>query len=107
MLSLGLDGVISVIGNALPAEFSEMTRLGLNGDFSKARDLYYKMTDIIDLLFVDGNPAGVKGALEMLGVCSKEVRLPLVPLTDATYLSLRKKMFALKEAYQLAGNSSL
>lgn len=107
LLSLGMDGVISVVGNALPYEFSEMTRLGLNGDFAKARELYYKMTDIIDLLFVDGNPAGVKGALEMLGLCSKEVRLPLVPLTDATYLALRKKLFSLKDIHKIAGNSSL
>lgn len=80
----GGDGVISVVANAFPKDYSEMTRLALKGDFAKAQKLHYKLLDIIGLLFVDGNPAGVKYAMSQLGICNDKVRLPLVGVTKPT-----------------------
>ncbi len=94
MLSFGMDGVISVIANSQPREFSDMVRAGLAGDFNTASQLHYSLLDIMNLLFVEGNPAGVKAALEILGICSKEVRLPLVEMTEAT---ARKMQAAIKQ----------
>lgn len=88
LIAYGSDGVISVVGQAFPAIFTEMVRQSLAGDFAKARALHYKLNDITDMLFAEGNPGGVKCALELLGVCRSELRLPLVPISDA----LRNKM---------------
>jgi 4-hydroxy-tetrahydrodipicolinate synthase len=90
LIACGGDGVISVVGNAYPREFSDMTRACLSGDFEKARALHYKLMDLVDLLFVEGNPGGIKANLEILGICSSEVRLPLAPISDKTYEALRK-----------------
>ena len=98
LVFLGCDGVISVIGNALPKEFSEMVRAALNQDVVRARNLHYKLLDVMSLLFREGNPAGVKAALEILGVCGSDVRLPLVPATD----TLRKELHAAIHELQLA-----
>ncbi len=89
MLAFGIDGVISVVANAFPRQFSEMVRFGLANDFVNARPLHFDLMDIIDLIFVDGNPAGIKGVLEMLGICNKEVRLPLAELTLSTESKLK------------------
>ncbi|PQB05937.1 4-hydroxy-tetrahydrodipicolinate synthase [Aureitalea marina] len=78
MVLMGGEGVISVIGQGLPAEFSEMVRLGLRGEAAHARALHYRMMKSISLIFEQGNPAGIKSMLSHLGVCSSEVRLPLV-----------------------------
>ncbi len=83
-LAIGADGVISVIGNALPKEFSDLVHLGLKGDMRAARQRNFQLMDIIPLLFQDGNPAGVKSAMEMMGIMSEKVRLPLVETTNAT-----------------------
>jgi len=96
MLSFGIDGVISVVANAFPKRFSDMVRYGLDGNFETARHLHFSLMDIIDLLFVDGNPAGVKAALELLGICSKEVRLPLAELPDHTYKKMETAIETLK-----------
>lgn len=80
----GGDGVISVVANAFPKDYSEMVRLSLKGDFAKAQKLHYKLLEIIGLLFVDGNPAGVKCAMQLLRVCNDKVRLPLVGVTKPT-----------------------
>jgi 4-hydroxy-tetrahydrodipicolinate synthase len=88
MLSFGIDGVISVVANAFPGPFSEMVRAGLQGDFASARRLHFDMLQAMDLFFVDGNPSGVKAALEHLGICGREVRLPLVPVRETTYEEL-------------------
>ncbi len=79
LLTLGAVGVISVIGNAFPKEFSRMVRLGLNGDYDAARAIHHKFTELFSLLFVDGNPAGVKCLLHHMGLIENELRLPLVP----------------------------
>jgi len=86
--ALGFDGVISVIGNAFPHEFSTLVRSALEGKFTEASRVYLKLVEIIDLLFVDGNPAGVKAALSIKGVIDNNIRLPLAPVTDATYSKL-------------------
>lgn len=88
MIALGGDGVISVVANAFPREFSDLTREALKGNIEKARELHYKLMDIINLLFIDGNPAGVKAALNILNVCSDSLRLPLVNINKTTYNKL-------------------
>lgn len=79
LITLGASGVISVIGNALPKEFGRMVRLALNGDYRSALEIHHKFTELFELLFVDGNPAGVKAMLHSLGLIENELRLPLVP----------------------------
>lgn len=79
MIACGAVGVISVIGNALPKEFSRMIRLEMNGEIESARKIHHKFTDLFNLLFVDGNPAGVKAMLHEMGMIENVLRLPLVP----------------------------
>lgn len=79
LITLGAVGVISVIGNALPAEFSRMVRLALNGDYASALSIHHKFAELFKLLFVDGNPAGVKAMLHAMGMIENQLRLPLVP----------------------------
>ena len=79
LITLGAVGVISVIGNALPAEFSRMVRLALNGEYSTSLTIHHKFTELFKLLFVDGNPAGVKAMLSEMGMIENVLRLPLVP----------------------------
>jgi len=79
LITLGAVGVISVIGNALPREFSRMVRLALNGDYPSALTIHHKFTELFKLLFVDGNPAGVKAMLHAMGMIENQLRLPLVP----------------------------
>ena len=85
LITLGAVGVISVIGNALPKEFSRMVRLALNGDYSNALTIHHKFTELFKLLFVDGNPAGVKAMLNSMGLIENELRLPLVPSRISTF----------------------
>ena len=79
LIALGAVGVISVIGNALPREFSRMVRLALNGEYTQALHIHHKFTELFKLLFVDGNPAGVKALLNEMGLIGNYLRLPLVP----------------------------
>ena len=79
LITLGAVGVISVIGNALPAEFSRMVRLALRGEYDPALRIHHKFTELFKLLFVDGNPAGVKAMLSAMGMIENNLRLPLVP----------------------------
>ncbi|MFC2109748.1 4-hydroxy-tetrahydrodipicolinate synthase [Bacteroidota bacterium] len=90
MVLAGGAGVISVIGQAYPKEFSELIRLGLKGKNKEAFELQYKLLEVIGLIFAEGNPVGIKGLLSTLGVYKNEsnVRLPLVKATDA----LQEKM---------------
>ncbi|GHT57021.1 4-hydroxy-tetrahydrodipicolinate synthase [Bacteroidia bacterium] len=84
LITMGAVGVISVIGNAFPFEFSKMVRLALNGDYAGAREIHLRFTELFDLLFVDGNPAGVKCMLSMMGFMENKLRLPLVPTRITT-----------------------
>lgn len=79
MIALGAGGVISVLANAFPAEWSEMVELALKNQMKKAGELHYKYLEMIGLIFEDGNPAGIKSALNGLGLCNNFVRLPLTP----------------------------
>lgn len=79
MIACGAAGVISVIGNALPKEFSRMIRLEMKGEIESARKIHHKFTDLFNLLFVDGNPAGVKAMLHEMRMIENVLRLPLVP----------------------------
>lgn len=89
LITLGAVGVISVIGNAFPKEFSRMVRLALEGDYANARQTHHKFNELFDLLFVEGNPAGVKSMLAIMGLIENKLRLPLVPNTIKTYEKIR------------------
>ncbi|MBS5612815.1 MAG: 4-hydroxy-tetrahydrodipicolinate synthase [Prevotella buccalis] len=84
MIASGAAGVISVIGNALPREFSRMLRLEFQGEYEAARRIHHMFTELYSLLFVDGNPAGVKALLNDMGYIENVLRLPLVPTTIKT-----------------------
>ena len=83
-VAMGGDGVISVIANAFAKGFSDMVKAALNDDMNTARALHYKYFEMIDYLFVEGNPAGVKAALKDLGITGDTVRLPLVNVSEKT-----------------------
>ncbi len=95
LITMGAVGVISVIGNAFPKEFSRMVRLALNGDYENARLIHHRFTDMFDLLFVDGNPAGVKCILSAMGYIENKLRLPLVPTRITTYEKIREVLMSL------------
>jgi len=90
----GGSGVISVIGQALPKEFSEMMRLGIAGKAKEAYDIHYKLMPIVGLIFSENNPAGIKAVLSSLGITNPNVRLPLVEATDSLKMNIKD---ALKE----------
>jgi len=89
IMALGGVGVISVIGNVFPKDFSRMVHFLLEGDCEKARLLHAHFAEIFDLLFVDGSPAGVKSMLHLKGLIENKLRLPLVPARDATFEKIR------------------
>ncbi len=95
LITLGAVGVISVIGNAFPKEFSKMVRLALAGDYDNARTIHHRFTELFSLLFVDGNPAGVKCLLNAMGYIENELRLPLVPTRITTYEKIRRVLDSL------------
>lgn len=88
LLALGADGVISVTANAFPKEFSDMVQFGLKGDVKKAREIFFRLMDIIMMLFADGSPAGIKAALEIKGIVANHLRLPLVKVEKNIYSQL-------------------
>jgi 4-hydroxy-tetrahydrodipicolinate synthase len=89
IIACGGDGVISVIANAFPGEFSNMVRAGLKEDFVTARKLNTLLWDLHKWMYIEGNPAGVKAAMEIRGLCSREVRLPLTSLTETNFEALK------------------
>ncbi|MBB6235443.1 4-hydroxy-tetrahydrodipicolinate synthase [Pedobacter sp. AK013] len=90
MIALGAAGIISVIGNALPKQFSDMVKLCLAGDYKAALPAHLSLIEFTRLAFAEGNPAGIKAALKHLGVCGDTVRLPLVKASA----SLEKSIIA-------------
>ena len=94
-LSMGMDGVISVMANAYPRNFSEMVRMGLGGNFKAARELHYGMLDIMNEIFADGSPAGIKEILNHMGICETHVRLPLANVND----QVQARLLELAKAY--------
>ena len=97
LIARGAVGVISVIGNAFPREFSRMVRLALEGDYDNARVIHSRFMELFDLLFVDGNPAGVKSMLNMMGFIENRLRLPLVPTRLTTYEKIREILNRLQD----------
>lgn len=95
LIACGTDGVISVVANCFPEDFSEMIRLALKNDFENAQKIQYKLLDGLDLLFVENNPAGVKSFLHQMNLIENELRLPLVPLSELYF----KKVAAFLAAY--------
>lgn len=85
MIASGGDGTISVIGNAYPAMTSLMTAAAMDGSYQKARELHYKLFPMIRAIFKEGNPAGVKAAMEIHGWIENVLRLPLIPATSALH----------------------
>ncbi len=88
MIAVGASGVISVVANAFPKEFSAMVNFALKGDLAKANALHYKLLDIINALFEEGSPSGVKAVLEILKFARNNVRLPLAPVSEKHYAKL-------------------
>jgi 4-hydroxy-tetrahydrodipicolinate synthase len=84
IIAMGGVGVISVVGNALPAEFSALVNAALKGDLETARKEHLRLIEVIDLLFAEGNPGGIKYVLKVLGICGDTMRLPLVNISEAT-----------------------
>jgi 4-hydroxy-tetrahydrodipicolinate synthase len=92
MIAMGAVGVISVIGNALPKQFSDMVRLCLNGDYKAAQPAHYSLIEFTRLMFAEGSPAGVKTALKQLNICGDTVRLPLVQVSKDTAEKIREQI---------------
>lgn len=90
LITLGAEGVISVIGNAFPREFSKMVRLAMEGEYSSALTIHHRFKELFSLLFVDGNPAGVKAMLNAMGYCENVLRLPLVPTRITTFEKIQQ-----------------
>ena len=92
MIALGAQGVISVVANAYPEIFSKMVRHCLSGDFAAARPLHYMLVDIINTLFAEGSPSGVKAYMNEMGICGNHVRLPVVPVSDKLLDKIKAEM---------------
>lgn len=96
MVASGAAGSISVIGNALPKEVSRMIRLEFKGEYEAARTIHHRFTELYSLLFVDGNPAGVKTLLHEMGFIENVLRLPLVPTRITTLQKMTEILKTLK-----------
>ena len=83
-MAIGMEGIISVAANCFTKEMTDVINLAIVGKFDKARKTFYKILPGIDLLFAEGNPAGVKNVLAQMGICEQHLRLPLVPVSDPT-----------------------
>jgi 4-hydroxy-tetrahydrodipicolinate synthase len=101
LITMGMDGVISVAANCVPKEFSEMVRAALEGNLVAARLIQYQLLECFDLLFAENNPAGLKAFLTDLGIIRNNLRLPLVPLSEA--LHKRVKNYLSKGEPQVQG----
>lgn len=95
-IALGGHGVISVVSNAFPKQLSKMTHLCLKGKFDDAAQIHHSLTNIIDLLFAENNPAGIKAALEIIGIGKANLRLPLVRVSVSLQEQLKKAVLELK-----------
>ncbi|MDO4789380.1 MAG: 4-hydroxy-tetrahydrodipicolinate synthase [Porphyromonas sp.] len=89
-ISMGADGVISVIGNALPKEFGRLVSLCKQGKFAEAAHVQRSLVELYELLFVEGNPTGIKSTLHCMDLVENVLRLPLVPCTPVTYSRIRQ-----------------
>ena len=92
MIAAGAEGLISVVANAYPLEYSEMVRLCLQGKFDEAQPLHYKYTDIIASMFAEGSPSGVKAYLSEMGLCQNTFRLPVWQVSEKHHHKIRELM---------------
>jgi 4-hydroxy-tetrahydrodipicolinate synthase len=92
MIAMGAEGVISVVANAYPAEFSRMVRLCLQGKYEQARPIHYKYTNLIASMFAEGSPSGVKAYLSEMGLCQNTFRLPVYPVSEKLAEKIRQLM---------------
>lgn len=100
MIACGADGVISVVANAFPKQFSDMVRAASKNQMEKARKLHYQLSEIIPMLFSHGSPGGIKAVLSMMEICEENLRLPLVPVTRAHHNKLAE---AIDRIYEVTG----
>lgn len=98
LLAMGADGVISVVANAFPQQFSDMVRFGRKGQMEQARKMHYLLFSFIKTLFVDGNPAGVKAALDVMGIMQNNLRLPLAKVNKSVYFTLKEQIAQIQAA---------
>jgi 4-hydroxy-tetrahydrodipicolinate synthase len=96
LIALGADGIISVASNEVPKEFAAMVRFALRGKYEKARDLHYRLLDLMNINFIESNPIPVKAAMAMMDLLEAHYRLPLTPLSDASRPPLEAALRALK-----------
>ncbi|TXC76155.1 4-hydroxy-tetrahydrodipicolinate synthase [Luteibaculum oceani] len=94
ILAMGGIGVISVVGNAFPTEFREMIHATINSDLELARERHYQLHNMMQLLFKEGNPGGIKEALRLKGICENYVRLPLVPVSKSLSDKIRENILS-------------
>jgi 4-hydroxy-tetrahydrodipicolinate synthase len=96
IIAAGGTGVISVLANAFPAPTSELVNHSLKSNLKSAREIQLRFLEMTELLFIDGNPAGVKAMLNIMNLCQNNLRLPLVPVTKAIYTRIQKAMDEVK-----------
>ena len=89
-MSVGMSGVISVVANAYPKDFSQMVRYALDGNFENARYLHYKLLPMMNAIFEDGNPGGIKVALDELNICGTAMREPLFPIRSEVAAKIKR-----------------
>jgi 4-hydroxy-tetrahydrodipicolinate synthase len=92
VIAVGGVGVISVVSNCVPKQWSEAVAAALQGDWPTARRLHYNLLPLIRALFLETNPIPIKAAMSMVGLCRDELRLPLLPMTDAPRKLLRAEL---------------
>jgi 4-hydroxy-tetrahydrodipicolinate synthase len=97
MIACGGEGVISVMANALPRQFSSMINSALNNDYQSARKINNKTYDLHHWLYVEGNPVGIKSAMQVLGLCNNDVRLPLANMSPENYEKLKEVLLKVKD----------
>jgi 4-hydroxy-tetrahydrodipicolinate synthase len=97
LIALGADGVISVVANAFPGSFSRMVNAALKGYMSEARDLHYKLLPLMEALFADGSPGGIKAALDYMKISTNSLRLPIVKVNKQTQNLIINHINELKE----------
>ena len=96
IIAMGGEGVISVLGQGLPNEFSSMVNFAMDNQIESARNIHYKILGFVNPLFAEGNPAGIKKMLKLLEICDDAVRLPLVKASEKIELNIKKGLANLK-----------
>jgi 4-hydroxy-tetrahydrodipicolinate synthase len=92
IIAAGGTGIISVMANAFPSQTTELVNHALKNNFKAAREIQFRFLEMIELLFIDGNPSGVKAMLNILNICNNNLRLPLIPVSRTVYTRIQKAM---------------